>query len=109
MFYFLAISEWGHLDATSSFTLCLVGWILGGVENIGRKMGRKMVFPLFGNGRKTGGVENPGEKFLSRAHKFFPPKSRGKQGEKTTSVQFYRNTLFWNQEKKKNRERERWS
>ena len=42
------------------------------------KWGRKMGFPLFGNGEKTGGVENPGEKFLSQAHKFFTPKLGGK-------------------------------
>ena len=52
-----------------------------------------MGFPLFGNGEKTGGVENPGEKFLSRAHKFFLPNREEKQGEKTASKQIYRNTL----------------
>ena len=30
--------------------------------------------------QETGEVENPEEKFLSRAHKFFPPKSGGKAG-----------------------------
>ena len=51
------------------------------------KWGRKMGFPLFGNGRKIGGVKNPGEKFLSRAHKFFPPKSGGKaRGENCTEA-----------------------
>ena len=46
-----------------------------------------MGFPLFGNGRKTGGAEIPGEKFLSQAHKFFPPKSGGKvRGENSFTV-----------------------
>ena len=46
-----------------------------------------MGFPLFGNGRKTGEVENPREKFFSRAHKFFPPKSGGKaRGENCLSA-----------------------
>ena len=46
-----------------------------------------MGFPLFGNGRKTEVAENPGEKFLSRAHKFFPPKSGGKErGENSFTV-----------------------
>ena len=31
--------------------------------------------------QETGEVENPEEKFLSRAHKFFPPKSGGKSRE----------------------------
>ena len=46
-----------------------------------------MGFPLFGNGRKTGGAEIPGEKFLSQAHKFFPPKLGGKvRGENSFTV-----------------------
>ena len=45
------------------------------------KWGGKVGFPLFGIGWKIEGVENPGEKFLSRAHKFFPPKSGGKSRE----------------------------
>ena len=32
---------------------------------------------------KTGRKENPGESFLSRAHNFHPPKSRGKCCERT--------------------------
>ena len=40
-----------------------------------------MSFPLFGIGWKLQGMENPGEKFLSRAHQFFPPKSGGKSRE----------------------------
>ena len=37
-----------------------------------------MGFPLFGSGKKIGGVEYPGENFLSWAHEIFPPKSGGK-------------------------------
>ena len=37
-----------------------------------------MGFPLFGSGKKIGGVEYLEENFLSWAHKIFPPKSRGK-------------------------------
>ena len=40
-----------------------------------------MGFPLFGIGWKVEGVENPGEKFLSRAHNFFPPDLGGKARE----------------------------
>ena len=40
-----------------------------------------MSFPLFGIGWKIQGMENPGEKFLSRANQFFPPKSGGKSRE----------------------------
>ena len=40
-----------------------------------------MSFPLFGIGWKIQGMENPGEKFLSQAHQFFPPKSGGKSRE----------------------------
>ena len=42
------------------------------------KWSEKLNFPLFGNEKKTGEVENLGENFLSWAHKFFPPKSGGK-------------------------------
>ena len=37
-----------------------------------------MGFPLFGSGKKIGGVEYLEENFLSWAHKIFPPKSGGK-------------------------------
>ena len=80
-FYFLAISEWGHLDATSSFTLCLVGWILGGVENIGRKMGWKSGFSSVWYWVENRRVENLGEKFLSGPTKFFLPNQEEKARE----------------------------
>ena len=55
---------------------------LGGIQELWKmkegKWSGKLNFPLFGNGKKTGGVENPGENFLSQAHKFFPSKSGGK-------------------------------
>ena len=46
-----------------------------------------MGFSLFDNGRKTGEVENPEEKFLSWSHKFFSLKSGGKvRGENCLSA-----------------------
>ena len=63
--YFLSfhISVLSFSSLWLKVTLCLVGVNLGRMENIRRKIERK---------------ENPRENFLSRAHKFFPPKSRGK-------------------------------
>ena len=52
-----------------------VGVNLGMMENIGRKIGWKT---LFGKGRKILRMENSGEYFISRAHKFLPPKLGGK-------------------------------
>ena len=37
---FLCSPEFKKSIFTPTFALCLVGWILGGVENIGRKMGK---------------------------------------------------------------------
>ena len=56
-----------------TLTVCLVGVILGGMENIEWKIEWKTVF--FNLWERE---ENPGENFLSRAHKFRLPKSGGK-------------------------------
>ena len=56
-----------------TLTLCLVGVILGKMENIERK-----IFLLFGKERKIEREENPGENFLSWAHKFRLPTLEGK-------------------------------
>ena len=49
--------------------MCLVGWILGGMENIRRKTEWKI-----------GGVENQGENFLPEPTNFFLPNREEKQG-----------------------------
>ena len=69
------------LRSRLSLTLCLVGWILRKVENTGRKMGWKSGFSSVRHWMKNRRVENPGEKFLSRAHNFFPPDLGGKARE----------------------------
>ena len=44
----------------------------------GKHRKEKVDFPLFGKRGKLGRVKNLEENFLSRAHKFFPPKLGGK-------------------------------
>ena len=78
-------------DLSLSLTRCLVGWILRMVENIGRKMGWKSGFSSVWHWMQNRRVENPGEKFLSCAHKVFPPKSGGKsKGRKLCPCNFTR-------------------
>ena len=67
----------GKGGSISDFTLWL-GVNLGGWKTLGGKLIGKQCFPLFGKRRKMRRKENPGENFLSRAHKIHPPKSRGK-------------------------------
>ena len=69
----------------------------------------KWVFLCLAMGGKQEGWKTQEKNFSPGPTNFFLPNQEEKQGEKTVSVQFYCNTPFWNQAKKKNRERERWS
>ena len=63
---------------SSRLTLCLVGGIIGRMENNGWKMVWKTVFSTVWEARKTKRMENPGENFLPGPTNFFPLKSGGK-------------------------------
>ena len=54
------------------------GWNIGRMENIGGKMGWKTQFSTVWEWKENQRSGKPGETFLSRAHKIFPPKSGGK-------------------------------
>ena len=49
-------------------------------------------------------MENPGENFLSRAHKFCLPKS-GRKGEWKTDEEYFVHNALWNQVKKKKKKK----
>ena len=51
-------------------------------------------------------MENPGENFLSRAHKFCLPKS-GRKGEWKIDEEYFVHNALWNQVKKKEKEKKR--
>ena len=86
--------------------------ILRGWKTLRENLSGKHCFSLFGKERKIGRVENPGENFLSRAHKFCLPKS-GRKGEWKIDEEYFVHNALWNQvkikkkKKKKRRERQR--
>ena len=61
----------------------------------------KWVFLCLAMGGKQEGWKTQEKNFSPGPTNFFLPNQEEKQGEKTVSVQFYCNTPFWNQEKKK--------
>ena len=87
-------------------TLCLVGVNLGRMENIGRKIRQKTVFFTVWQKKENKEEGKPGRKFsLSGPQNSSSQIGRKMLERKVLSQHFYENTPFWNQVKKKNRER----
>ena len=78
----------------STFTVCLVGQILGGVENIGRKMGWKSGFSSVWHWVENRRGGKPGRKISLPGPQIFSSQiGRKIKGRKLCPVQFYQNAL----------------
>ena len=80
------------------------------MENVRRKM-EKRSFALFGNKKKTGGVENREKIFSPRPTNFFLPNREESNERKLPQCSFtvIPHSGIKKKKKKEHRERERWS